>query len=167
MGWPFRSRGKAPFRVYGPSQAKVDDLDLAAIADQYIRRFEVAVNNASAVRGSEASSGCNDDREPLAPIVFRIIEPCPQRSTFDQLHGDKNAAVVDADVVHDGEVGMDDLGHRLRFADQALLKILRFAVSLDQLDGNVAMKFRITRSIDRAHPAAAQWHAQAIASDPG
>ena len=138
----------------GARQAEIGDHDLARVAAQYVRRLEVAVDEARVVRGGEPAARGDERRDDVAPRRLRGPEPVLERDAVDELHGDEVGAVCGADVEHGDHVGMRQLCHRARFAEQPGACV--GARCVEQLDRDASLEVRIERGVDDAHPAAAE-----------
>ncbi len=98
------------------------------------------------------------------------FEPRAQRHAGDELHGDEDRAVVDADIVGRDDVGMRQPRQGLRFAKQAVL--LRpdvrqvLPVAMKQLERDIARQVRIASAIHGAHAAGAEHLGDLVAPHP-
>ena len=79
---------------------------MAADGDEQICRLDVAVNDAGGMRSLERIGDL--DREPQQPTDLEraFADAMLQRHPVEELHDEKSAAVLLADVVHSANVGV-------------------------------------------------------------
>ena len=128
------SDGKADRREVGrlaraSSKPKVREHCPAVCVDQHVGRLEVAVHDAGVVRVLQPVT----DLTQVAPGGERVertsVEDVAQRAAADQRHREECVAVADLEVIDREDVGMVELGQRLRLGLEALDE----AVVLEQL----------------------------------
>ena len=143
-------------RVLG--EAEVEDLGLAALRDEDVRRLDVAVHDAARVRGLEGIGDLRRrDRAASRACSGPAAEPVPQRLALEQLHGDERLALVLADVVDRADVGVLERGGRAGLALQPLERLRVPAQLLRQeLQRHAAAELQVLRLVDDAHAAAAE-----------
>jgi transcriptional regulator with AAA-type ATPase domain len=143
--------GQRGLRRHRADQAEVGDARAAVAADQHVVRLEVAVDQASVVRGGQAAAGLDEAVADLAPAARRGGEPRTQRAAIDQLHRQVDPAVGHAGLVHRDDVGMRQPRHRLRLADQLGIAGRR-STRAQHLERELAIEHRI---VGGDHPAGA------------
>jgi thiopeptide-type bacteriocin biosynthesis protein len=145
-----------------PRQAPVDDRDLAELADQHVRRLEVAVDHAAAVRVGDRVGDRGDDREQRDALVeAAVVEPRVQRGPAEQLHDvERPAILVAPEVVDRHDRRVLEARHQVGLAHQASCR----ARGLErQLDRDDAVELAIERDDDPAAAAARELVAQLVA----
>lgn len=156
--------GGRPFAA-DEREAEVRDAHLPVLADQHVRRLEVAMHQPGAVRGLETGARSQEEIEPLFERVARILQPLPQGPADDQLHRHVGEIViarpVDAGVVDGDHVRVLHARHRLRLGDDLAVR----AVGRDQLERDLAIEDRIVGLPDHAHPALAEDAQKQIATE--
>ena len=86
-----------------------------------------------------------------------------QTLALDQLHDNVGRPFNLTSIVHRHDVGVIELGHCLRFAQQARAPLRAEAGLVHQLDRHVPIEHRVMSAIHDAHAAAAQLIAKLIA----
>ena len=88
-------------------QTEVQDLRVAATADEDVRRLDVAVDDAGVVRGVERIGDFDAERQHRVQRQAAALgDSLLQRDAFQVLHDDEGAAVLLADVVNRADVGV-------------------------------------------------------------
>ena len=97
------------------------------------------------------------------------VQPVADGVTVDELHRDEHRLVERADVVDHDDVGVRELGDRLRLAQQARASLRRALAGAgaraQQLDRDLAIQLGIVRGVDVAHPAAPDQPQHHVAPD--
>ncbi len=98
--------------VDATDQSEVDHERLAAVVDQDIGRFQIAVQDSALVGVLHRVGDC---RHQLGrrPRLLEFREPLREISPLDELHAEEATAVLFADVVDRHDIGMIELGDRL------------------------------------------------------
>ena len=88
-----------------------------------MRRFQIPVCDAFAVRGGEPARDRDGDLHRLAKRHRALREALGQRLALEQFRDDEELIVVDADVVEGEDVGMRERRDGTRFALEARASI--------------------------------------------
>jgi hypothetical protein len=142
--------------VHRAREAEVHHAHAPVVADQHVGRLEVAMHDPLCVRGREASPGGDEHLHDRGPRSRRAAEPVAQGVALHVLHRDEEHAVVDIHVVHGHDVGMRQLGHRLRLSHHP--SAAGGAVALGQtqaLHRDLASELGIVGAQHEPHPARA------------
>ena len=88
-------------------EPEVDDLDLAALRQENVARFDVAVDDAGLVSPSEASRHLHDDLHSLIHRKGATRDPSVERASRVEAHHDEEPAFVGlVDLVNGSNVRM-------------------------------------------------------------
>ena len=149
-----------------PRQAEVEHHD-ALLADDHVRRLEVAMHDPGGMGSGQPSPGGEEGNQHLAPAPFAGAQPFRQRRSLDQLHGDEHLVAIGADVVDGDDVGVVQAGQRLRFPEQAGAgdRRLDHPVGVDELQGDGAAELGVERGKHMTHPAGADERADGIPAE--
>ena len=86
-------------------QTEVQDLRVAATADEDVGGLDVAVNDVGVVRGIERIRDFDAEcQHRVQRQTAMIDESVLQRGAFETLHDDKGAAILLADIVNGADV---------------------------------------------------------------
>ena len=156
MGVGFGDRSRQP---------EVGDLDAAAVdvGEQHVLRFDVAVDQAGLVGGTEGGQNRLEHVEGL-PRAERAVgaDQVAQRATANQLHRKEDMALIGALVIDRDDVGVAQPGGCVRLADEAGDEL--FVVSearMHDLEGDRAVQSTVMGLVDHGHATASE-----AASDP-
>ncbi len=94
-------------------------------------------------------------------------QPRRQGLTLQQLHGEKQIAIVLTNLVKLADRGVIDAGRRARLAIEALAPGRVLGRGLEHLDRDRPAKSLIVSGVDHAHPALAEGSGHGVASDGG
>ncbi len=98
----------------------------------------------------EAAPGLEEHLEHVAPAPWLAAQPLTQGRPLDELHGHVDRVLVFSDVVDTHDVGMGELGQRLRLREQGTAPSgTRTAVQ--QLERDLAVQLGVVRQVDRPH----------------
>ena len=138
-------------------QPEVEDLGLAALGDEDVRRLDVPVHDLFCVGGIERVGDFNGQRKQGLGVHGLAGDTVLQRDPVEKLHGDKRLAVLLANVVNGADVGMIQGGCGLGFALEAG-QGLRVAGHFpgQKLECDKTVQPRVFSLVDHAHTAAAQ-----------
>ncbi len=154
--WECRTVGSAPVNGGSPWSSEVEDLRLAAVGDEDIVGFQVAVDDRVVVRdadGREELLDQVDGHVHAEPPVF--VEPRPHRAPFDPLHDDEQHWAVLVEVVDPHDAGMIERRYGGGFAVEPLPEARVAGILLGQhLDGDGDLEARVGGPIDDSHRAA-------------
>jgi hypothetical protein len=138
-------------------QAKIQNLDVAALGHEDVCRLDVPVNNSLAVGGTK--------RIPYLTPPFKHLRKRQrppghvmlQSGAFHQFHGDKHVAVLFANLVDHANVRMVERGCGTRLSLKSFQNLwIPGQVVRKKFERDKPAKGRILRLIDGTHPAAAQ-----------
>ena len=149
-------------RVGRRGDAEVDELRDRIVAQQDIRRLDVAVHDALGMRvverGAQLTCHARHPPGPQRPMAERRCE----RLARHVLHDDENALIVDRGVVDRDEVRMVQRGSELRLANEALLGVGR-AVGMQSLDRDLTVEALVPAQQHGRHSPGAQMPEHAVA----
>jgi hypothetical protein len=111
------------------------------------------VDQPGGVGGDQAVAGGDEEVEDLAPGARLSLQPGVQGAAAEELHGQEDLLVDDADVVDADDVGVGQPGHRLGLAHQARGRegVGLGAVGVEDLERDLPVQLRIVRAVDDAH----------------
>ena len=132
-------------------EAEVGHLDRALVGNEHVRRLEVAMDDPGRVRRRQPAPRLDELRHDLRR--WRVgLEPGLQGRARHILHRDDQLVVVQRDVVHRHDVGMAELRHRLRFADETGA-VGSLGPGVQPLEGYVAPELGVPGPVDAPHAA--------------
>ena len=103
----------APVRF---GQSEIEDLCLAALGDENVRRLDVAVHDSFGMRRVERVGHFDGERKQSLGFHRLPVDAMFQGDAIQELHGDERLAVLLADVVNGADVGVIQSGCSLGFA---------------------------------------------------
>lgn len=116
------------------------------------------------VRRLQAATGAHVRGEDLAPVA--PVLPAAQRHALHVLHREVHAVAVGSDLVDHDDVLVGELGHALRLAEEPLARrLVRVAVGMQDLDGDVTTEDGVAREQDDPHAAGAEPRDDPVAPD--
>ncbi len=108
--------------------------------------------------------------DDLAPLAAVGDQPLRERQTLHQLHRDEHAVIDAADVEHGHDVGVRQLRHRLRLAQQRVVNRQPIggsgAVVAKHLERDLAVQLRIVCRVHDAHASGTDPIEHDIATEP-
>jgi hypothetical protein len=125
-----------------------------ASCDQDVLWLDVAVQDASFVRGRDPISDLDEQFDDLLPGARRI-RPLPERPAFNQLCHDVLAPVDGPNIQNSDKMRMIDRKGCLRFSLKAPSRDGIRELVGQQLDGDPAIESRVNRPVDLSHAARA------------
>ena len=147
-------------------EAEVDELHLTPGREHHVRRLEVAVDHALAVRFLEPGDDLHRDGERLVEGQRPAGQAVRQRFTLDPLEDEVRRSVQALEAVDRGDVGMAERGEDPRLALEAPQAPRVAAKGVGQaLDRDLAAQAGIERTIDPPHAAGAEQVEDLIAAD--
>ncbi len=150
-------RPGAAGRVLQPSDAEVEQLDLAAGKND-VRRLDVTVDESGGMRHLQAlADGGRDGDRVVRGKRTRIVEDVPQGSARGEFHHDERRRPVDAAVEdrHQARVAERRDVPRLALEPRAEGRICR-VLRAEHLDRDLAAEHLIPGPPDRRHSAGAE-----------
>ena len=115
--------GKSVFngRTHGAGNAEVGNLHLAIEPNQNVARLNVAVHHTVVVSNSKRGGHLNSNVARLIDRQFALVaQQAGKRSALHKLHCNEIGVVYFAPVVHGNNVGVRQVGCRLRLASKPL-----------------------------------------------
>ncbi len=152
-----RFGGLAPlFGVRQLGEAEVEDLHPAVVGDEDVLGLQVPVDDPLLVRGGEAVGDLERVVDRLALRELAAGEDRAQRLAFEELLDDVGRAVVLADVVDGGDVGVVEDAGGLRLLLEAAQAVgVGGEGGRQDLDRDVAAEARVLGAVDLPHAARA------------
>ena len=152
-------------------EPKVGHANSAIVADEHVRRLEVAVHQLGRVCGREPAPGLDEalqDRPVRARLRrAELVHPVPHRLAADVLHRHVHAPLVHPDIVHADDVGMGDAGHRLSLSKHASVgPVAAVMQRVDDLERDRPPQLLVARAQHEAHPAGADRAEDLVVPDP-
>ena len=149
-----RSRGVA--RVLHARHPEIGELDAPIRLDQQIGRFDIAVNNALAVRVVQGRQQIVHDPDRLRQaIAVSLIEVVLEIVALNQLHDQKGHVTVTAGVIDTDDIGMLQAGRGSGFNAEPMLVIgsglFGQVFNADHFHRDVAFQIRVAPFIHQAH----------------
>ena len=138
----------------------------AALGDEDVGGFDVAVDDAGAMGGVERVGDFDADFEKAFEFERAAGDDVLESGAVEKFHGDEGAAVVFADVVDRADVGMVQGGGGAGFALEAIerLWIVREIVG-EKFESDEAAEAGVFGFVDDAHSAAAEFFDDAVMGD--
>ena len=169
-----RGRGRqvrrlaALLRVRELGEAEVEDLHAAVVGDEDVLGLQVPVDDPLLVRGREAVDDLERVVDRLARRELAAREDRPERLALEQLLDDVGRALVRADVVDRGDVGMVQDARRLGLLLEPAQPVGVGGEGGGQdLDRHVAAQARVLRAIHLSHPARADLREDLVGAEAG
>jgi hypothetical protein len=142
--------------LHRSGESEIGDAHAPVASDEHVGRLEIPVHDLHGVGGGEPAPRLDerlDDRGPRGPLDG---EPAGERLPLHQLHHDEDLLFVRTDVEHRHDVGVRQLRHRLRLAQEPPLLAQRLGrlVGAQQLERDVAPELGIASPVHdagRAH----------------
>ena len=149
-------------------QSEVENLGVPAPRDENVRRLDVAMNDALAVRRIQRVGHFGSEIEQQLVLHRTPGDAMLQRYAVEEFHHHEDAAVFFADVVNSADIGMIQRRCRTRLAAEALQcsRIARYVVG-QELERDKASQARVLGLVDDTHAAAAKLLDNAVVRDGG
>ena len=150
---------------------EVDDLEPVGAVEEEVRRLDVSMDDAVAVRGVEGFGRLREPGERLLGVDAAAPGADGQCPAREMLHDRERPTLVLADVEDRDHVrlaGEPGGGQRLAAEADAEIGVLRQSLR-KELDGHDAVELAVVGDVDLAHAAAAHeaWSVIAIREDAG
>jgi hypothetical protein len=137
-------------------EPKVQDLRLPAGRHEHVRRLEVAVDDALAVRRVESIRHLDTEIEQGREVDRPPADSLAQRLPLEELHRDEPLPLVRIDVVNGADAGVVEGGRGARLALEALEGLgLRAEALRQELEGHGTAEAGVLGPVDDPHPSAA------------
>ena len=147
----------AQFRLH-LGQAKIENLRVAALGDENIRRLDIAVNDAFGVRRVQRVGDFRGQRQREVQLHRLAGDLVLQRGTIEKFHGDEHFAVLVVNFVDGADVRMIQgrSGFGFAFETRKRLGIFRDLVR-KELQRHEAAELGVFRFVHHAHSATAEF----------
>jgi hypothetical protein len=147
-------------------QAEVENLGVTTLGDKNIGGLNVAVNDATGVRGVESVGDLDAKGEDRLQFHRTACDQVLERRAVEEFHHQKGFAAFLADVVDRANVRMIQRRRGLGFAPETLkrLPILR-QILRKKLEGHKAAEAGVLGLVDDAHASAAEFFEDAVMRD--
>ena len=151
-----------------PGQPEVEDLDVAVLRDEQVLRLDVPVNDAACVRGSQTLRDLGRVIRGPAGGQGSRGELLAEGLPFEQLCDGEEDLRLLPEVEDREDVGMRERrdGPRFPFESFEGFGVLRQAIR-ENLDGDLAVQFRVTSPIDLAHASRPERGKDLVRTKPG
>ena len=148
-------------------ETEVGQVGVVLLAEQDVRRFDVAMDEAMAVGGVERPAELRHDAgRPLGSEAPLGADERAQVGPVDVAHDDEQHAVVLARVVDGEDVGVLDRGGGLGLGHEALAKVRVVGEArADDLQRDGSLEAELRRAVDDAHPAAPGQRVDAVVGE--
>ncbi len=150
---------------------EVGDLDLVALAQDEVRRFDVAVHDAARVSVVERGRDLAHERDhPLGLEADALVDDGGDRLAVDELHRQERQPVLLADVEQRDDARVGECPRDARLLVEALdegpvLRAVARDVEADRLDRQRALDERVERLVDGSHRTEAERAGDLVAPD--
>ena len=140
-----------------PCEAEVEELDVTIGQQEHVRRLEIAMRNAFAVRGSQPASDSDGDLNGFPHGQCAILQAFRKRLALQELGDDKMPVALDADVEEREDIWMRQRRHGARLALEAGSAVgISCYIGGQNLDCHVAPESRVACAIHLAHTTGAE-----------
>ena len=147
--------GQAAVEVENLGQAEVGELGRAVGRQEDVRRLEVAVDHAVAVRLLDAASQQLDEPGGLAGRPATAVEPGGEIAAVEVFQDEIRVPVLIAQAVNLDDVGVMEPGDRLAFGAETGHRHGGAVAPEDHLERDGAIQRHLTRLVHDPHPAPA------------
>jgi len=139
---------------------------VSTAGDEQVSWFDVAMNNALAVRGVQAIGNFNSPGQQAFGFDRMCRDALSQGHAFQVLHGDEAPALMFSDFVDGADVGMVQGRCRPRLSPESLqdLRIARYQV-WQKFQRDEAAKLCVLCFVHHAHSTAPQFLQDAVVRD--
>src|SRR5262249_13286295 len=145
-----RLRQRRP-RIEELGDTEVEELDLAVIGEHRVARLEIAVQDATLMRGREAAREPQGElREAWSSDGFVELGEAP---TAHELGDEVRLPVEEPDAVDLHDVGVREARRGSGLDEEPLARLAIRLQPRDELDRDHPVEQRVMREEDRAHPA--------------
>jgi hypothetical protein len=171
VGWrgnrrSVRRRDGRFLRHFG--KPEIQDLRVAPPADEHVRRFDVAMDDAVRVRRLDRVGDLGREVHDASLGQRPRLEQVLQRLPLEQFHHQEAASLVLAEVVDGADIGMIERRGGARLPLETLDRggVIR-EPRREELERDVASQASVLRPIDNAHSAAAEFVEDPVMRDDG
>jgi len=139
---------------------------VAALGDEDVGGFDVAVDNVFGVGGVESFSNLHSDVEQTVEFERLSGDEVLEGGAVEELHGDEGAAVFFADVVDGADIGVVESGGGFGFAAEALEGLAVGGEFFgEKFEGDEAIEAGVLRFVNHTHTATAEAFENAVVGD--
>jgi len=144
-------------------QPEIQHLGLAAVGDEDVGGFDVAMHNAARVRGVERIADLDAPLQGLRDLQRMPFDAVLQGRPLQALHHNEVPALVFPDIVDGADAGMVQSGGGARFPAEALQRrSVGRELGRQELDGHKAAQLGVLGLVDHTHPAPAELFQDAV-----
>ncbi len=149
-------------------EAEVEDTRAGVVADDDVGGFEVAVHDASGVRGAKGVSDLDGEAQRFVHAHAVRGDELGEGLAGHVLHGDVVVPVRGSDVVDDDDVGVVESGGGFGFLGEAALALgVVHAVRREEFEGDEAVEVGVAGFVDNAHAALAEFFEDVVMGERG
>jgi len=147
-------------------EAEVENFCGAALGNENIGGFYIAVDHAGVVGGVESVGGVDADFEEAFEFERARGDDVLERGAVEEFHGDKCTAAIFADVVDGADVGVVQCGGGAGLAFEAFERLgIVGEIVWEKFEGDEAAEARVFGFIDHAHAATAEFFDDVVMGD--
>ncbi len=147
-------------------KSEIQNLGVAAIGDEDIRRLDIAVDDALRMRHIEGVGNFNGEVLQILQFHRAARDGVFQRLAFQIFHGDEGGAILLADIMDRADVGMIQGRGGLRFALKARQRLRVLGNLIGQkFQRHEAVETGVFGFIDNAHSAATEFFQYLVVRD--
>ncbi len=155
-------------RLHAAREPEVEDLDRAVGAKLDVRRLQVAMHDAGAMRRLQGRGDLARHRQRFVDRQRARGEPFGERLSFDQLQDQELRAVLILEPVDRGDVWVVERREHPRLALEPRQPVAVLEEEVRQgLDRDVPVQVSVPRAIDLAHAAPAERGDDLVRADAG
>jgi len=141
----------------GFRESEVQDLHLTVGADEHVFRFQVAMHDALVMRGGEAARDVAGELQRFLLRQCASRQSIAERLALKEFSHRERRPVDAAEVVDRENIRMRERRDGFRLPLESLQRLgIGRQVPRQDLDGDVAVEFRVARPVDLAHSSSAQ-----------
>src|SRR5208283_4501529 len=147
-------------------QTEIKNLGVAALGEEDVRGFDVAMDDASSVSGVQCVRNLDGERQNQLGFHRTPRDAVLQCQPVQKLHGNERMTIVLADFVDRADVGVVQGGSCACFPAEAFerLRVLSYVLG-QKLQRDKAAKFRVLGLINNTHASAAELLDDAVVRD--
>ena len=134
--------------------------------EEDVRGFDIAVQNARAMRGIESVGQLNRSVQQFSIGQRSFAQTAVERLTFHQFHDQVRLTVMLPDIENLADIRMVEQGCRTRFSAEAVDQGVVLEQLIGQeLDGYLTAETQVLRLVNLAHAATAQMVGHPVIGD--
>jgi hypothetical protein len=136
--------------------AEVQELDQVVARQHHVRRLQIPVDDAGAVRGDQSARDLEPDVQEFFDRQWPAQESMLERLSLDEFHDEEVLSLPFADIMNVADVGMVQRRNGTRFAFEPRAGLgVALELCSQRLQRDRASQPDVTRSVYLAHPAGA------------